>query len=233
MERSPYSSWSEYFQLVWLSLKVKSANLIEYIKVILRYYSNPAFFKVDMYLVFSYLFHNPFGISKQFLLSKEEEDVYTYGETPLTTLELIAEQCQLSSQEVIYELGCGRGRTCFWLNCFVGCRVVGVDFVPAFIERANKAKEKFDFQTVDFRLEDILEVDLSDATVIYLYGTCYSASFIRQLIQHLARLPKDLKVITVSYALTEYQTAPVFEVVKCFPARFTWGQADVYLQVKK
>lgn len=223
----------EYAELFFLNLKTKAVNSLEYLRVIAHYYSYPSFFKIDSYLVLSYLFKNPFSISKRFLLNKGEQDIYTYGETPLTTLEMIAHECRLSRQDVVFELGCGRGRTCFWLNQFIGCSVIGIDYIPEFIQRANHVKTKFNLNQVEFRLEDLLQTDLTGATVIYLYGTCFSSSFIQSLIDRLTTLPRGTKIITISYALNHYSTNQPFEVMKRFPARFTWGTADVYLQVKK
>ena len=68
--------------------------------------------------------------------------------------------------------------------------------------------------------------------MIYLYGTCFSEAAIDQLIVLFSQLPVGTKIITVSYALTEYQPESPFQVVKQFEERFTWGIADVYLQVK-
>lgn len=233
MSSLSHLSWREYAQLVGVNLKTKWTNTIEYGRVIANYYSDPTFLKIDLSLLLSYLFNNPFRISKRFLMSKGEQDVYTYGETPLTALDYIAKQCHLSMNDTVFELGCGRGRTCFWLNHFIGCEVIGVDYVPAFIERANRVKTTCHVQGVDFRLENFLETDLSDATVIYLYGTCYPATFIKQLIKRLEILPRGTKVITVSYALADFQPATSFEVNKHFSVSFTWGMADVYWQVKK
>lgn len=233
MSDNTLKTFKEYFELYLLQVKVKFSNFVDYLRVIANYYSDPAFLKLDSYLVFSYLFNNPFSISKRFLMLRGEKDVYTYGETPLTTLEHIAKECRISVKDVVYELGCGRGRTCFWLNRFVGCSVVGVDYVPEFIKRATAVKQKFDVKGVQFRLEDIQQTDLTGATVLYLYGTCYSTPFIEKLIKKIAALPRGTKIITVSYSLSEYTKDPIFEVIKRFPARFTWGTADVYLQIKQ
>lgn len=223
----------EYVHLLVLNLKIKCTDFAEYIRVVFNYYSHPTFFKIDSYLVLSYIFNNPFGISKRFLLNKGDKDLYTYGETPLTTLEHIAQECRLSSRDVVFELGCGRGRTCFWLNQFIGCKVVGIDYVPSFIERANQTKEKFQLNQVEFRQEDLLQTDLTGATIIYLYGTCFSDSFIQTLTSRFDKLPSGTKVITVSYPLVEYAPQANFEVLKRFPAIFAWGAADVYLQIKR
>ena len=223
----------EYFDLLCINFKVKLQNFIEYSRVVLNYYSHPGFRNVDSQLLLSYAFDNPFLICKRFMAARGEEDVYTYGETPLSTLETIAHQARLKPRDVVFEFGCGRGRTCFWLHEFVGCSVVGVDIVPDFIERANNVKSKLHLTGVEFRTEDILETDLTGATVVYIYGVCYSDSFIEKLVDRLSTLPSGTKVITVSYALNEYRPNAPFEVLNRFPAKFTWGEADVYLQVLK
>ena len=223
----------EYLKLFWLNLTVSFRQFVEYLRVIFRYYSNLSFCKIDTYLIFTYLFHSPFRISKRFLRDLGETDIYTYGETPLTTLDQMAQTSQLTSHDTVFELGCGRGRTCFWLNQFIGCKVVGIDYVPVFIERANQIKEKFNLKDIQFREDNMLTTDLTGATVIYLYGTCLEDAFIEDLIQRFSRLPNGTKIITVSYSLLDYAPKGPFTILKSFPARFTWGTTDVYLHVLK
>jgi SAM-dependent methyltransferase len=233
MFKAGWTRIHELLELVGIHFQVKWKNFLEYIHVILNYYSNPVFLKTDSSLLLSYLFHNPFRISKRFLLSQGESDPYTYGETPLTTLEQIALRCRLSSADTVFELGCGRGRTCFWLHAFVGCSVVGIEYIPDFVKYANQVVDKFKLRHIEFREEDLLKTDLKGATVIYLYGTCFTSAFIERLTQRLDSLPMGTKVITVSYALKDYVLSSPFQVVESFPARFTWGEAEVFLQVKK
>jgi SAM-dependent methyltransferase len=233
MAHSILSQLKEMVVLLGINLKVKMGNLIELLRVMIRYYPTLRFLKIDTSLLFSYFLTNPFRLSKHFLIQRGEREVYTYGETPLTTLELITRECGLSNRDIVFELGCGRGRTCFWLNQFIGCSVVGIDYVPAFIEKAQSIKNYFHVQGVTFRLEDLFQADLKGATVIYLYGTCFSAASINLLIERFSQLPEGIKIITVSYALTEYQPDAPFQVLKQFMAPFTWGKTDVYLQVKK
>lgn len=128
----------EALVLIAIHLKVKCINLAEYLRVIFKYYRNRPFFKIDACLLLSYLFANPFRLSRKFLLQKGERDVYTYGETPLTTMDTIARTCGLAAKDVVFEMGCGRGRTCFWLNQFIGCRVIGIDYVPLSLRGPKK-----------------------------------------------------------------------------------------------
>jgi SAM-dependent methyltransferase len=233
MEKSNKLSLSEYFRLLWLNLVVQKRNFCEFIRVAYRYYPNWAFFRTDFSLVLSYLLNSPFAISKRFLRERGEKEIYAYGETPLTSLEKIAKASEISSQDTVFELGCGRGRTCFWLDNFVNCRVVGIDYVPEFIDIANAVKTKFGRDRVEFRLQDMLKADLTGATVVYLYGTCLEDESIKKLIDKFKRLPAGTKIITISYPLSDYTQEPLFEVMKRFPVNFNWGETDLFLQIKR
>lgn len=223
----------EFFELLWVNFVVFIKNTIEFIKVVFSYYSSFSFLKADLALRMTYLFNNPYKISKRFLMKKGADDVYAYGETPLTSLEIIAKECGLNEKDCVYELGCGRGRTCFWLHSFIGCSVVGIEYVPEFVERAEQVKNRLGISNLEFRLEDMTKADLSGATVCYLYGSCLDDQTIHTLVKHFAKLPAGTKIITVSYPLTDYAKGDTFEVMKRFTVPYTWGNADVFLHVVK
>lgn len=223
----------EFFALIWINLTVMLSNIVEFIKVAFRYYGNFPFLKADLSLRLMYLFHNPFSISKRFLRQRGEENIYAYGETPLTSLEIIAKEAEIGSHDCVYELGAGRGRGCFWLHSFTGCSVVGIEYNPAFVERAIRISKRLKIQGVEFRLADMREIEYKGATVCYLYGTCLNDADIKQLIEKFSHLPSGTRIITVSYSLADYTEASWFEIMKRFTVPFPWGQADVYLHVKK
>lgn len=226
-------SMREFLSLLGLNFIVQLRNLIEFFKVAFKYYSNFQFLKADFSLRLMYLFHNPFSISKRFLIAKGENNIYAYGETPLTTLEKIAKECGITKNDCVFELGCGRGRTCFWLNSFIGCKVIGIEMVPDFVERAERITKKLGINNIKFQLADMCTVDLQGATVCYLYGTCLEEETIQTLIEKFAKLPVGTKIITVSYPLTDYAVDSSFEVMKCFTGTFTWGETEIYLNVVK
>lgn len=222
----------EYISLIPIRLLVAWRNAIEFFRVVVCYYSDFSFLKLDFYLWRCYLMRGPFKIAKEFLIKKGAEDLYSYGETPLTAMDLIARECGLKKDDVVFELGSGRGRACFWLNHFIGCQVVGIEYIPEFVEIANRIKRKFKLKGIKFAAQDMLECNLQSATAIYFYGTCSDTDFILKLIDKLSHVPAGTKIITVSYPLTWYSTKPLFELVKVIPATFTWGTADVYLQIR-
>lgn len=220
----------QLFKSILFNLGTTSFRVYEWLRVVLRYYTRvPGFFAIDLLLASQYLFKSPHRISKAFLAACGEANVYQFGETPLTTLDAIARACHILSHDVVYELGCGSGRTCFWLRTFVKCRVTGIDYLPTFILKACYVKKKRYLNQIDFLQEDMLSVDFSDATVIYLYGTCLEDTLIEKLTLHLGCLKPAARVITVSYPLTDYCKGTLFKLTKTFPARFPWGTATIYL----
>lgn len=226
----------EFLTLLWIRAVTFLYEGIEFIKVVFRFYPNKKFRQEDFGLIRSYLFLNPYRICKDYLIQKGEEDPYVYGETPLTTLAQIAKECELTAQDVVYELGCGRGRSCFWLAAFVKCRVIGIEQIEIFVDIANQIKTKYALDNVRFSTGNFLDFNYKDATVIYIYGTCLDELTIQHLIKKFAKLPLGAKIITVSYPLTDYlelQNWGLFELVHTFQAPFAWGKADIYLQVRR
>lgn len=220
----------QWLSLQRLSIAVRCKRLAEYLESVYRYYGNAEFRKVDLALVANYLFDNPYAEARRFALLQGDENIYTYGETPLTTLETIVNKCGITASDVVFELGCGRGRSCFWLHSFIKCGVVGIEYNPRFCGKAQSIVRKFSMLNLDFRCEDFLTSDFTGATVIYLYGSCLSDHFLFELTDKLKVLPVGSKLITVSYPLTDYTYEPLFELIEAFEVPFTWGRASVYYQ---
>ncbi|MCC5832832.1 MAG: class I SAM-dependent methyltransferase [Chlamydiales bacterium] len=216
--------------MILLNLRATFFRLFEGFRSLLRYYRNLPFLLNDLLLASHYLFRNPHRESKRFMKERGEKNIYTYGETPLTTLDWIMRRCGILSKDVLYEVGCGSGRTIFWLHHFVKCRVVGIDYQPTFIDRANRIKEWLRLDQTEFLLQDMLETNFRKATAVYLYGTCLGEEAIERLAARFEEMKSGAKVITVSYPLTDYSDA--FTLAKQFTARFPWGKAEVYLSIK-
>lgn len=196
------------------------------------FYRHQRFQHIDRALKKHYRFCSPYTISKRFLTALGEEDIYTYGETDLSALYLIAQEAGLSSSDHLIELGSGRGRGVFFLSEFFGCQATGIEWNPYFVQKAQEVKQKFALDQVDFHCVNFSHVDLSAATLIYLYGTCLPDEVITQLIDQFSSLKKGTKIITVSYSLLDYD-CPDYTIKKEFSVRYPWGMADVYLHEKK
>lgn len=187
---------------------------------------------MDLSLLKTYLGENPYRISRKFLQKKGERQIYAYGETPLMTFAKIAKESNLNHTDVLYELGCGRGRVCFFAALILKMQVVGIDFVPEFIEKAKQITKKYELNNPQFYLEDFLQTNLSGCTAIYLNGTCMDDKEIIQLIQHFNFLSKGVKAITISFSFEDYPDSKSWKTIKTFPVKMSWGETFAYLQIK-
>ncbi len=216
-------------KLFWINFKVGLWNFIEFLKVVVKYYPKWTFAKADLDLLRGYILENPYRMSKEFLLERGEKEIYAYGETPLTTLEKIAKECEITPKDTVFELGCGRGRTCFWLREFMECSVVGIEFLPYFVEQANRVKNHFRIKNIDFLCEDMLLSDLSKATIIYLYGSCLDDFFIKKLIKRFEKLKSGTKIVTISYPLTDFTENSKIKLLKSSECLFPWGRTAFFI----
>jgi SAM-dependent methyltransferase len=215
------------FNLFMVYLRSKIYFFQEEKRVLQLFYSCDLFQKCDLALKKMYRFRNPFTISKNFFKQKKQKEVDVYGEIPLTSLLLIAKECQIASHDHVFELGCGRGRAAFFLRSVLLCSVTAVDFIPFFVSNAQKIVETFNIERLTFMCEDIQHVALTQATCIYLYGTCLSDSVIKHLC---ISLTKKVKIITLSYPLRDYHQE--FKIIKQFAVPVPWGKIEVFLNQK-
>ncbi len=215
----------DFFSSFWIYLKVKWFDLKEAHQIRRSF---PGFSSYERAFKKAYRFRNPFRICKKFLRQRGDELIDAYGETSLPVFAQIARECSLSCMDTVIELGCGRGRGVFFLSHLLGCKAIGIDWIPFFIQTAesisNSSSPKL---PVSFRCEAMHSTDFSDASAIYLYGTCLADEQIRSLINRFELFPSHVKIITVSYPLSDYSRC--FSTVKQFTASFPWGDAEVYL----
>lgn len=190
--------------------KVKFYLVREQIAVIRRYYRFPHFAWMDFLLGACYLFSNPFTICRRFCQSKGEDEVHTYGETPLTTWEQIAKKAGIGPKDVLLDLGCGRGRICFWSASILGCRAIGVDRVPHFIRTASLIGSK----RARFVCSEIKDAPFEEATIVYYYSLFD--------IDQLNKLPEGMRILTVSEPLFPHADSLGF-------FSFPWGEGEVFL----
>ncbi len=107
------------------------------------------------------------------------------------------ELAQVTSEDVVYDLGCGDGRIVITAAKKYGARGVGIDIDPKLIKEAKENGIEESVQDrVTFREEDLFEADIREASVVTLYLLTSLNKRLRP------RLWQDLKVGTriVSHA---------------------------------
>jgi cyclopropane fatty-acyl-phospholipid synthase-like methyltransferase len=104
--------------------------------------------------------------------------------TPEDVVERMLQLAEVTSRDVVYDLGCGDGRIIITAATKYGARGVGVDIEPYWVaeSRANAKKAGVD-HLVTFSLQDAMTVDLSAATVVMLYLVHWSTAKLQPIIK--------------------------------------------------
>jgi len=93
-----------------------------------------------------------------------------YVPTPEDVVDRMLQLGRVTKNDVVYDLGCGDGRSVVTAAKKYGARGVGVDIDPQRIaESEANAKRAGVEHLVSFKLEDAMRVDVSPATVVTLY----------------------------------------------------------------
>lgn len=93
-----------------------------------------------------------------------------YVPTPQQVVDRMLALARINKNDVLYDLGCGDGRIVVTAAREYGARGTGIDLDPKRIAeaKANARKAGVEKQ-VSFRVGDLFEADLSDASVVTLY----------------------------------------------------------------
>lgn len=98
------------------------------------------------------------------------ESLAPYAPTPYDVVDRMLTLARVTKDDVVYDLGSGDGRLVIQAAKRYGARGVGIDIDPERIrESRTNAREAGVESRVQFRLEDALATDISQATVVTLY----------------------------------------------------------------
>lgn len=213
--------WSNFT----LFLKVRWFNFKDLIKTVCCFWlPHPLFGLADCMLLLSYFFKSPYRLVREFTKGQEP-----YGETPLVVMKRLAKRLPIGSSDVVYELGSGRGRVCLWLAMVIGCKTVGIEQVPTFVQKSARIARLFGVKNVQFIEADMLQQDLQAASVIYLFGTALPDEEITRFVTLCKNVRPGTKIVTVSYALTEYSAEGIVTLIDTLQVPFSWGTTEVYV----
>jgi uncharacterized protein (TIGR03000 family) len=97
--------------------------------------------------------------------------VIRFVETPDKIVDAMLKLAKVGKDDVVYDLGCGDGRIVVTaVKKFNAKRGVGVDLDPDRIkESKERAKQAGVEDKVEFRVDDVFKVNVSEATVVTLY----------------------------------------------------------------
>jgi len=163
---------------------------------------------------------------------------YTYGEVTSLGVRQLAHAMNLSSSSdvVLYDLGSGVGRLVMQMALDFGPSLktaIGVELSMERHEIASSILSEIAWikpslkDSVIFLNSDVLELDLSDATHVYISSLCFPRSVLHQLQDYLVTI-EGIRVVVALNRLDRFETGE-FEVSDAH-VQMSWGPglAKVY-----
>ncbi len=134
----------------------------------------------------------------------DAEDLAPWVPTPMVVVEKMLEMAKVDKDDILYDLGCGDGRIVILAAEKYGTRGIGIDIDPQRIREANASAKMAGVEhLVEFRENDVMKVDFSEASVVALYLLEESNALLRPLFD------KQLKPGT--YVVSHNYTVPGWE----------------------
>jgi SAM-dependent methyltransferase len=199
----------------------KSLNLQEHLQIFQQLYQ-----KIDGFLL------------SQRARQRQDRIEYTYGEIEFLPFIALLSLAKPDGETVFYDLGSGVGKAV--LACAFVYPVhqsIGVELLPElYLEACNQTKQLAVIQHYDdkakkitFILGNFLDVDLNDATLIFINATTFVGSLWENINTRLNNLPKLKTVITTSKPLITSN----FLLIKSTKIQMSWGVVHAYIHTKK
>jgi ribosomal protein L11 methylase PrmA len=113
------------------------------------------------------------------------------------------ELAQVTSNDVVFDLGCGDGRIVITAAKKYGAHAVGIDIDPERIrESETNAKAAGVEGLVSFRLEDAMKTDVSSATVVTLYLLSSSNEALRPVLTR--QLKSGARIVSHAFGMGDW-----------------------------
>ena len=126
-----------------------------------------------------------------------------YVPTPQEVVDRMLALANVQKTDFVVDLGCGDGRIPVTAAKKYGARGLGVDIDPVRIEEANaNAKAAGVTHLVEFRLQDALKTDVTNATVVTTYLLSQSNLRLRPIITK--QLKPGSRIVTHSFSMGDW-----------------------------
>jgi len=150
-----------------------------------------------------------------------------YGETPAMSFLSMLKRIDVTADDTLIDLGCGRGLALLAAAAAFGLHGVGIDVMPTFIDRANEIARRMQLETrVHFISGDFLQQDLSRGTIFYAASTTFVRDIIDDVAARVAQQADTthlIRFITLSQPLL-----PPWKLVAKATYPMMWGRNSVY-----
>nr|WP_238584122.1 hypothetical protein [Legionella tucsonensis] len=191
----------------------------------------------------AHVFHLIYTDANGFMLSqnaRHEHDAmeYAYGEIEFLSFIALLSLTNPNENTVFYDLGSGTGKAV--LACSMVYPVdksIGIELFPELYLDSCKRLDQLasmknyaeQAKKIRFILGDFLEVNLDDATLVFINSTAFFGATWEKLCAKLDHLPHINTVITTSKTLSSTH----FTLTTCTKVEMSWGVVFAYIHTRK
>lgn len=126
-----------------------------------------------------------------------------YMATPHEVVDRMLALAEVGPSDTVFDLGCGDGRVVIAAARDRGARGVGVDIEAWWIDQANAAAQSAGVSDrAEFRVGDALQIELSQATVVFIYLVDWSVQLIAARLR--AQLAPGARVVSLSFPISDW-----------------------------
>ncbi len=134
----------------------------------------------------------------------QQESLAPFVPTPQEVVERMLALAEVTSKDVVYDLGCGDGRIVITAAKKYGAHGVGVDIDPERIRESEaNAKNAGVEKLVSFKLQDAMTVDVSLASVVTLYLLSESNRKLRPILTK--QLKPGSRIVSHAFSMGEWE----------------------------
>ncbi|MGV0027207.1 SAM-dependent methyltransferase [Phormidesmis priestleyi] len=140
-----------------------------------------------------------------------------YLPTPPQVVEAMLTLAEVTSDDILYDLGSGDGRILITAAQRFGTQGVGIDIDPKrVLQGFENAKQAGVSDRVTFRQQDLFESNFSEATIVILYLLPHLNLKLRPAL--FAQLPLGTRILSHDFDMGDWQPDRVVEVLSEDPA---------------
>jgi SAM-dependent methyltransferase len=132
-----------------------------------------------------------------------QQSLAPYVPSPQFIVEKMLELAQVTSKDMVFDLGCGDGRIVITAAQKYGAHGVGIDIDPDRIRDSEANAKAAGVQSlVSFKLEDAMKADVSSATVVTLYLLTSSNEALRPILTR--QLKPGARIVSHSFGMGDW-----------------------------
>ena len=136
--------------------------------------------------------------------AQDNRSLAPFVPTPDDVVHRMLALAEVTADDVVYDLGSGDGRIVIAAAVQFGARGVGIDIDPQRIAESNANAERAGVRhLVEFIEMDVMEADVSDATVVTLYLLSSSNAKLRPILTR--QLPPGARIVSHAFSMGDWE----------------------------